>query len=67
MDVREKLVEILKQAPFEGKVLDAGRDLLRLHALHKAASHHTGKAGIFRIIFKVSAAQRTSVNIDRRR
>ena len=22
MDVREKLVEILKQAPFEGKVLD---------------------------------------------
>ena len=42
MDVREKLVDILKQAPFEGKVLDEW--LPSLCELQEACPHPCGVA-----------------------
>ncbi len=46
-----------------GKVLGAGADLAGLDASDESCSHFAGKKGIFRVVFEISAAERTSMNI----
>ena len=45
-------------------MLQAGTHSPALYAVNIFPSHHTGKIGIFRKIFKISAIQRRSFYID---
>ena len=48
------------------KMLHGCGDVLRLDATHHGRAHFAGEQRIFRIVFKISSAERIAVNVDRR-